>query len=108
MSEDESLLPSLCPIRRGGWDRGTSIPLGEYFFFSRDRLSPAAPGARNATGSASTVADGQPPAVTDPILSDPNEAYRTEVLQALKDAMLAELIKRFAALARVPQHLASR
>jgi hypothetical protein len=26
---------------------------------------------------------------TDPILSDPNEAYRTEVLQALKDAMLA-------------------
>jgi len=51
--------------------------------------APAAPGARNATGSASTVADGQPPAATDPILTDPNEAYRTEVLQALKDAMLA-------------------
>ena len=50
---------------------------------------PAAPGARNATGSASVAADGQPPAATDPILSDPNEAYRTEVLQALKDAMLA-------------------
>ena len=46
-------------------------------------------GARNATGSASSAADGQPPAATDPILSDPNEAYRTEVLQALKDAMLA-------------------
>ena len=28
-------------------------------------------------------------AAADPILSDPNEAYRTEVLQALKDAMLA-------------------
>ena len=26
---------------------------------------------------------------TDPILADPNEAYRTEVMQALKDAMLA-------------------
>ena len=49
---------------------------------------PAAPGARNATGSASAAADGQPAAATDPILSDPNEAYRSEVLQALKDAML--------------------
>ena len=29
------------------------------------------------------------PPPTDPILADPNEAYRTEVLQALKDAMLA-------------------
>jgi hypothetical protein len=46
-------------------------------------------GARNATGSAAATADGQPPAVNDPILADPNEAYRTEVLQALKDAMLA-------------------
>jgi len=45
-------------------------------------------GARNATGSASAVADSQQPD-KDPILSDPNEAYRTEVLQALKDAMLA-------------------
>jgi hypothetical protein len=45
-------------------------------------------GARNATGSASAVADGQQ-ADKDPILSDPDEAYRTEVLQALKDAMLA-------------------
>lgn len=46
-------------------------------------------GARNVTGSAAVARDGQPPAVADPILSDPNEAYRTEVLQALKDAMLA-------------------
>lgn len=46
-------------------------------------------GARTATGSASAAPDGQPPAPADPILSDPNEAYRTEVLQALKDAMLA-------------------
>jgi hypothetical protein len=45
-------------------------------------------GARNATGSASAVADGQQ-ADKDPILSDPDEAYRTEVLQALKDAMLS-------------------
>jgi hypothetical protein len=46
-------------------------------------------GARNATGSASVAADGQTPAAADPILTDPSEAYRTEVLQALKDAMLA-------------------
>jgi hypothetical protein len=46
-------------------------------------------GARNVTGSASAAADGQPPAAADPILTDPSEAYRTEVLQALKDAMLA-------------------
>ena len=50
---------------------------------------PVEPGARNATGSAATTADGQPPAAGDPILADPNDAYRTEVLQALKDAMLA-------------------
>jgi len=46
--------------------------------------APADSGARGATGSAATVPDSQ-----DPILKDPNEAYRTEVLQALKDAMLA-------------------
>ena len=45
-------------------------------------------GARNATGSAATATD-RLPAVNDPILTDPSEAYRTEVLQALKDAMLA-------------------
>lgn len=45
-------------------------------------------GARNATGSAAATRDPQSPAA-DPILTDPNEAYRTEVLQALKDAMLA-------------------
>jgi hypothetical protein len=45
--------------------------------------APAPSGARNAAGSASSVAD------QDPILTDPNEVYRTEVLQALKDAMLA-------------------
>jgi hypothetical protein len=50
--------------------------------------APAARGARNATGSAATVADGQADA-KDPIMNDPNQAYRTEVLQALKDAMLA-------------------
>ena len=50
---------------------------------------PVERGARTATGSAAATADGQPPATSDPILTDPNEAYRTEVLQALKDAMLA-------------------
>ncbi|MBW8861783.1 MAG: hypothetical protein JF601_05340 [Acidobacteria bacterium] len=48
---------------------------------------PDTTGARNATGSVASV-DGDRTAA-DPILTDPNEAYRTEVLQALKDAMLA-------------------
>lgn len=47
----------------------------------------ATAGARNATGAAaSTNADA--PQQDDPILSDPNEAYRSEVIQALKEAML--------------------
>src|SRR3954468_19212448 len=44
-------------------------------------------GARNATGSAASIDADQPAA--DPILADPNEAYRSEVMKALKDAMLA-------------------
>ena len=51
-----------------------------------------APGARAATGSAAaTTADNNNnnslPA-DDPLLNDPNEAYRTEVIRALEDAML--------------------
>jgi hypothetical protein len=47
--------------------------------------SAGASGARNAGGAlASTPQDG-----VDPILADPNEAYRTEVTNALKDVMLA-------------------
>jgi hypothetical protein len=50
---------------------------------------PVNAGARNATGSAAAVGgDVAAAAPADPILSDPNEAYRTEVTQALKDAML--------------------
>src|SRR5581483_11247049 len=51
-------------------------------------------GARNAVGSAAaTSADAPAPAAPaaaadDPMLADPNEAYRAEVIQALKDAML--------------------
>ncbi len=51
--------------------------------------TPAPAGARTATGSAASAADSQPQTAPDPLLSDPDEAYRTEVLQALKDAMLA-------------------
>jgi hypothetical protein len=54
-------------------------------------------GARNAAGSASGVAEQQPPQppqappvpqAVDPILENPSEAYRGEVIQALIDAML--------------------
>jgi hypothetical protein len=48
---------------------------------------PPVAGARNATGSVAATAD-TPAAPVDPILNDPNDAYRTEVVAALKDAML--------------------
>src|SRR4029450_7487468 len=43
---------------------------------------------RNAAGP--TASPGQSPAASagDQILTDPNEVYRTEVIQALKEAML--------------------
>jgi len=52
--------------------------------------APAGAGARSAVGSAATTtADAAPQAPSsDPILADPNEAYRAEVIQAIKDAML--------------------
>ena len=49
-------------------------------------------GARTVTGSAAaTNADTgvATASADDPVLADPNEAYRTEVIQALKDAMLS-------------------
>jgi hypothetical protein len=51
--------------------------------------APDVPDARTLTGSVATTAPNKPAPVDDPILSDPNEAYRAEVIQALKDAMLA-------------------
>jgi hypothetical protein len=44
--------------------------------------------ARHATGSAAATDVSTLPPAADPILNDPNNAYRTEVVQALKDAML--------------------
>ena len=50
--------------------------------------APMVVGARNATGSAAATTADSPSPPVDPILNDPNEAYRSEVIQALKDAML--------------------
>ena len=52
--------------------------------------APAVAGAREAAGSVAATSVDAPPSdvAADPILDDPNEAYRTEVIQALKDAML--------------------
>jgi len=44
--------------------------------------------ARTATGSAASTSADSPAPPADPILNDPNEAYRSEVIQALMDAML--------------------
>lgn len=51
---------------------------------------PVAADARNAVGSAASVVNPPEPqaAAFDPILKDPAEAYRGEVIDALKDAML--------------------
>jgi len=46
-------------------------------------------GARTVTGSAASTNDTASATTIDPVLADPNEAYRTEVIQALKDAMLS-------------------
>jgi len=51
--------------------------------------APAAAGARTVTAAAASVPGDPPQPAEDPILADPNEAYRTEVTQALKDAMLS-------------------
>jgi hypothetical protein len=49
----------------------------------------AAAGSRTATGSTAAATDDPAArAATDPILQDPNEAYRSEVIAALKEAML--------------------
>jgi hypothetical protein len=50
---------------------------------------PDVTGARNAIGAAASATAEKPASTDDAILTDPNEAYRTEVTQALKDAMLA-------------------
>jgi hypothetical protein len=49
---------------------------------------PTRPGARVLTGSAATTSTPRAAAATDPILDDPEEAYRAEVRNALMDAML--------------------
>jgi hypothetical protein len=51
--------------------------------------TPSIDGARTVTGSAASTGGGASGVVDDPIMADPNEAYRTEVILALKDAMLA-------------------
>ncbi len=69
--------------------------------FSAQAQTGGATGARNQSGSAASVADraAAPRAATvasgadeaagvDPILADPNEAYRAEVVRSLEDAML--------------------
>ncbi len=60
---------------------------------TRTTTAPDVPGARTLTGSAASVETPQKaepaPPPDDPILNDPSGAYRTEVISALKDAMLA-------------------
>ena len=52
------------------------------------QAGPVVQGAGNATGSAAAANVDLPATPADPILNDPNEAYRTEVVAALKDALL--------------------
>jgi len=50
---------------------------------------PEVAGGRTVAGSAASLGTDKARSADDPILADPNEAYRTEVTHALKDAMLA-------------------
>ena len=54
------------------------------------RLAAPAAGSRNQTGSAASATDDPSPraGAPDPIFTEPSEAYRTEVVAALKEAML--------------------
>jgi hypothetical protein len=55
------------------------------------QTTPTAPGLRNAAGAAAGGAEAQagvPAQPIDPILDNPNAAYRVEVVQTLVDAML--------------------
>lgn len=51
-------------------------------------MPPTRPGARVLTGSAATTSTPRAAAAADPILDDPEEAYRAEVRNTLMDAML--------------------
>ena len=53
------------------------------------RSAPSVAGASKLTGSVASTGGAAASAPVDPIMADPNEAYRTEVILALKDAMLA-------------------
>jgi hypothetical protein len=56
-----------------------------------NQTTPVVPGSRSATGAAAGGAEqqaGVPAQPIDPILTNPNAAYRGEVVQALVDAML--------------------
>jgi hypothetical protein len=70
------------------------LQMGPAALASLTAPGPAVPvgtGARNAVGSAAGVAEPQAPPVpqaVDPILENPSEAYRGEVILALIDAML--------------------
>ena len=47
---------------------------------------PAPAGARTASGAPAAVGESAP--ATDPILTDPEESYRAEVVSQIKEAML--------------------
>jgi len=50
--------------------------------------TPGTAGARNATGSVAATSVDVPQPAADPIFANPNEVYRAEVTQALKEALL--------------------
>ena len=66
------------------------LQLGPALLAGLTAPAPGSTGARNVTGSAAGVAEQQtaPVQPVDPILENPNEAWRAEVIQALTDAML--------------------
>jgi hypothetical protein len=68
--------------------RRIELQLDPLVLASQAAPVPPAPGARNVAGSVASVTRDAPQEPVDPILTNPNEAYRAEVTKALMDALL--------------------
>jgi hypothetical protein len=69
--------------------RRVELQVSPMMLASTGALSRASAAARNVTGAVAGAAGEQAaPSTPDPVLTDPAEAYRAEVKQALMDAML--------------------
>jgi hypothetical protein len=89
----DSAMKQLQQVVKGNANAEQALKRVELQVDPRLRQVPAATqtGVRTETGSTASASQDAAPAprsTADPILTDPNEVYRTEVMSALEDAML--------------------